>query len=55
MCLGVDDKCGFRTGNWTETKDHYDTVNLLMCTVADCSSYTLEANGASTAMYTEVQ
>ncbi len=52
VCLGVDDN---RSGNWTETEDHYDTLNLLICTVADSSSYTLDANGASTAKYIEVQ
>lgn len=55
VCLGVDDNGAFRTGNWTESKDHYDTMNLLICTVGDSGSYTLKANGASTAKYIEIQ
>lgn len=48
MCLWVNDN--FRAGNWTETKDHYDTLNLLIRTVADSSAYTLETNEGETAI-----
>lgn len=50
----MDDNCAFKAENWTETKDRYDPLNHLICTVVDSSSYTLETNGASAAKYAEV-